>query len=131
MRSRERCVEQLALAVMLLLAPGVAGAAERHSGTILKVDGPGRMIVLEELGIAGVRRELSMRLEPDARIVVSERAPEGAVADLAQPFRDTPVDLQAVRPGDFVVVESAATEGTKTARALTVTLRRTPGDVRR
>ena len=131
MRSRERRVELVILTVMLLLAPLVAGAAERHSGTILAVDVPARTIVLEELGVAGIRRELSMRLPPDARIVVSDRAPETTLRDLARPFRDTPVDLQAVRPGDFVVVESATTEGTSVARALTVTLRGTPGDVRR
>ena len=110
-------------------ADAPADAKDRHSGTILKVDVPGRMVVVEELGLAGVRRELRVRVAPDARIVMSERVDDTTATD--PPFRDTPIELQALRPGDFIVVESAPVEGAQLARAVTVTFRAPGADARR
>ena len=108
---------------------GAAGADDRHSGTVLRVDAPARIVVVEELGVAGVRRELRVRVAPDARIVMSERVNDTTVTN--PPFRDTPMALETLRPGDFVVVEAAPAEGVQVARAVTVTLRGAPADARR
>ena len=108
---------------------GAAGADDRHSGTVLRVDVPARIVVVEELGVAGVRRELRVRVAPDARIVMSERVNDTTVAN--PPFRDTPMALETLRPGDFVVVEAAPAEGVQVARAVTVTLRGAAADARR
>lgn len=131
MRSREPWGLGLALAglVVLGVAWAPAGADNRHSGTILQVDVPGRMVVVEELGQGGVRRELRVRVAPDARIVLSERVDDTTATD--PPFRDTPIEFRALRPGDFVVVESLPVEGAQLARALTVTFRATGADARR
>jgi hypothetical protein len=108
---------------------GAAGADDRHSGTVLRVDAPARIVVVEELGVAGVRRELRVRVAPDARIVMSERVNDTTVT--SPPFRDTPMALETLRPGDFVVVEAAPAEGVQVARAVTVTLRGVAADARR
>jgi hypothetical protein len=84
---------------------------------------------VEELGVAGVRRELRVRVAPDARIVMSERVNDTTVT--SPPFRDTPMALETLRPGDFVVVEAAPAEGVQVARAVTVTLRGAAADARR
>lgn len=101
-------------------APVLAGPAARHSGSVVAVDPQARTLVIDELERLGKERKLTVRIAQQAQVVLSERLPDDQVADLRHPFRDTPISLSDIRPGDFVVVE--LTEKGNKAEAISVTV---------
>ena len=90
-------------------------------GAVIAVDAVGRGLKLDEFGVAASRRSVEFRLAADAEFVISER--EEPVTNFSQMFRESPIGLADIRPGDFVVVEVGAQPGVA-ARVL-VTQRRT------
>ena len=60
-------------------------------------------LILDEFGVAGVRRTLKMSVAPNAEVLISER--EEPVSNFYRPFKDSVISLAEVRPGDFVVVD--------------------------
>ena len=99
-----------------------AEAAERHSGTVVKVDLQAGTLVVEELTALGKKQELRVWVPSMARVVLSERLPDSEVSDPQHPFKETAIGLSDIRPGDLVVVE-VTTRGGKTASRVTVTSR--------
>lgn len=109
------------LLVSVWTTPLLAATA-RHSGRVVAVDPATRTLVVEEFAAAGQVRRLTVRLPPEARVVLSTRLPDAEITDLRYPFKDTPIQLSEIRPGDFVTVEL---EGDKAqATSVTVTYRR-------
>lgn len=102
----------------------LAGALVRHSGTVLAVDAAARTLVVEELAEAGKIRRLQVRVPPEARVVVSTRLPDDQITDLRHPFKDTPIALSEIRPGDFVTIELGGEGGRRAATSVMVTYRR-------
>ena len=100
----------LLVALVLGMASGVVAAGERHAGSVVAVDTAGGGLVLDEFGVAGVRRTLAMRVAPNAEVLISER--EEPVSNFYRPFKDTAISLAEVRPGDFVVVDMGPHPGT-------------------
>ena len=92
------------------MAAGAVAAGERHAGSVVAVDTGGGGLVLDEFGVAGVRRTLTMRVAPNAEVLISER--EEPVSNFYRPFKDTAISLAEVRPGDFVVVDVGPQPGT-------------------
>jgi hypothetical protein len=120
MRHSLRCL--IIVVVVLGLTAAAVTAQERRSGTIESVDAQARSFVFTELAEDGRRRTLRVQTGGDTRITLSERLPEGqATAD--RPFKDTPISVADLRPGDFVVVEMAPDGGQPRVRSVTVTLR--------
>lgn len=111
------------VAGMLAAIPCSVIAAERHSGTVVSVDARSETVAIEELGVAGQAVRLTMRVPRDARVVRSERLPDAEILDPTRPFRDTPIALEEVRPGDFVTIESTAGGAVRTATQLIITRR--------
>jgi hypothetical protein len=91
------------------MAAGAVAAGERHAGSVVAVDTRGGL-VLDEFGVAGVRRTLTMRVAPNAEVLISER--EEPLSNFYRPFKDTAISLAEVRPGDFVVVDVGPQPGT-------------------
>lgn len=104
-------------------APVLASPADRHSGTVIKVDAQAGTLVLEEMAVAGKTRQLRVRVTVETRVVLSERIPESQVTDLRNPFRETSIKLSDIRPGDFVTVELREEGETAVASSVTVTVR--------
>lgn len=93
----------------------------RAAGVVVSVDLGARTLVLQDLGAtAQEARRLRVKLAPDARLVLSERAPEAA--DPTHPFKDTAITLADIQSGDFVVVEMRGHDGDALARSVVVTL---------
>lgn len=101
----------------------LAGSAERHSGTVVAVDPNARTLALEELAAAGKTQQLKVSVPAQAQVVFSERIPDHQVTDLRHPFRDTPIGLPDIRPGDFIVVELTEKGEKVVASSVTVTFR--------
>ena len=99
----------LLVALVVGMAAGTVAAGERHAGSVVAVDTRGGL-VLDEFGVAGVRRTLTMRVAPNAEVLISER--EEPVSNFYRPFKDTAISLAEVRPGDFVVVDVGPQPGT-------------------
>jgi hypothetical protein len=110
---------------LIAVVPGLAVAADaqRHSGTVASVDPAARTLVLKELVENGRPRQLEIRVPAGTAVVDSVRLPDEQVTQLDAPFTNRTVDLGDVRPGDFVVVEGPARDGSVTASAVVVTLR--------
>ena len=102
--ARIRCMVWSGLLVALALGvtAGAVAAGQRHAGSVIAVDGAGGLI-LDEFGLAGVRRTLRMSVAPNTLVLISER--EEPVSNFYRPFKDTTISLAEVRPGDFVVVD--------------------------
>ena len=100
----------LLVALALGMAAGAVAAGERHAGSVVAVDTAGGGLVLDEFGVAGVRRTLTMRVAPNAEVLISER--EEPVSNFYRLFKDTAISLAEVRPGDFVVVDVGQQPGT-------------------
>src|SRR5262245_20371551 len=105
----------------------LAGTESRHAGQVVKVYLQTRIRILSELAEGGAPRTLHLRLSPGATIVRSEPLPADQITDLERPFKDTPIDLSAVRPGEFVVVELSGTGKTGEVSSVMVTFE--PGTI--
>jgi threonine dehydrogenase-like Zn-dependent dehydrogenase len=108
----------IAAALAGLAAP--VAAASRHSGTVISVDPNAGRLVVEEMLQGTTTRKVNVRVGPDTRMVLSERLPDAEVTDLRHPFKDRPISLADIHPGDGVTVELTAKDAP--ASALTVTL---------
>ena len=104
----------------------LAGPEARHDGVVETVDLQARTLTLSELAGGGAKRTLRLVVSPDATIVRSEPLPADQVTDLERPFKDTPVGLADVRPGDFVVVERSGAAKDPAVRVVMVTFGSTP-----
>jgi hypothetical protein len=98
------------VALVLGMAAGTVAAGERHAASVIAVDAARGGLMLDEFGVAGVRRTVTMKVAPGAEVLVSER--EEPVTNFYRPFKDTPISLAEVRPGDFVVVDVGEQPGT-------------------
>jgi hypothetical protein len=117
-----RGVQGIAVVALALgVSAGVVAAGERHAGSVRAVDAVGRGLTLDEFGVGGARRSVEFRFASDAEFVISER--EEPVTNFSQTFRDSPIGLADIRPGDFVVVDVGGQPGV--AERVVVTQRRT------
>jgi len=91
------------VALVLIAAGGVATAGERRAGSVVAVDPGGRGLLLDEMGVAAVRRTIEIKLAPDAAVLISERVEP--VTNFYRTFTDTAITLADIRPGDFVIVD--------------------------
>jgi hypothetical protein len=116
----------VALSMLVFTAvaqPAVVASGERHSGTVTAVDPKARILIVEELAEEGKVKHLRVLVAPDAQLLLSERIPDREVTDFARLFRDTPLVLSQIRPGDFVNLDVERNGETLVARSITVTLR--------
>jgi hypothetical protein len=111
------------LAFAEVAQPAVVAPGERHSGTVTAVDPPARTLIVEELAEEGKVKHLRLLVAPDAQLLLSERIPDREVTDFSRTFRDTPLTLSQIRPGDFVNLDVERRGETLVARSITVTLR--------
>jgi hypothetical protein len=111
------------LAFGAVAPPAVVAPGERHSGTVTAVDPQARTLIVEELAEEGKVKHLRILVAPDAQLLLSERIPDREVTDFARIFRDTPLVLSQIRPGDFVNLDVERSGETLVARSITVTLR--------
>lgn len=112
--------------VMLTPALVLAANGARHAGTVVSVDSKSNTLVVDELGKAGKEEKLRLHVAPNARVVLSERVDQAS--DPQHTFKDTPIALGDVKPGDFVVVDVTGRGKAATAESVTVTLR--PGSAK-
>lgn len=112
-----------ALGVGLVGWATAAPAAERHSGTVMKVDAKARTLVVQEIGANAKARTLSVRVTPQAKVVLSERVADDKVTDVRHPFTDTSIGFPDLRPGDFIVLELEGEGEKAAASSVTVTFR--------
>lgn len=121
MRTRAARLARVVATVMAVASLAVSAvAASRHSGTVVSVDPSAGRIVVQEMLQGTTTRNLRVRVGPDTRLVLSERLPDTEVTDLRHPFKDRPISLADIHPGDAVLVEMDSKDAT--ARAVTVTL---------
>src|SRR5215468_823065 len=107
----------LLLAIAFFAAPA-ASAGERHAGTVLSVDSATGIVVLDEFGANAVRRTREIQLAANAQVVKSER--NEPVTDWSQTFTNTPIGLEDVHRGDFVVVDVPDRDGPATEMIVTL-----------
>ncbi len=106
---------------LALVAPTVAATADSaadtsrtHAGSVVAVDAAAGRLVIEELSpgiqvhrvealVSGDTRILEIRQEPAA--VVVGQTPQARDVALTYRWAEHPLDLGAIRPGDFAVVE--------------------------
>jgi hypothetical protein len=99
------------IVVGTLVGAPAEGADTRHSGRVLAVDPSTRTLRIEEMkawtgpGTGAV--ELSLRLASDAQLLSVARAPGASLAGWLNAWREAPIALDAVRPGDFVTVTTS------------------------
>lgn len=115
---------------VVVLASGLqvlagSGTEYRYAGTVVAVDLKARAVTLVELREHAKVEKLTVPIAPQARVILSERLPDDQVTDLRHPFKDTPISLSDLRPGDFVVLELTEESGKRrVANAVVVTFRR-------
>jgi hypothetical protein len=99
------------IVVGILAAAPAQGADTRHSGRVLAVDPSARTLRIEEMkawtGPGTGTVELSLRLASDAQLLSVARAPGASLAGWLNAWREAPIGLDAVRPGDFVTVTTS------------------------
>lgn len=110
-----------ALLVAGLPLIGAGAAVDRHSGSVVSVDQQTQTLVVEELGVAGKRETLAVKVQPGTNVVVSERDPKAT--DFEHQFTERRIGLGEIKPGDFVVVELSGDGTTPSAESVMVTLR--------
>jgi hypothetical protein len=123
-----RVTLSLLLALLMLAAPAVSGAADArsttHSGTIASIDSAGGVLLLDEVGpwrVEQGRTVLTRRtvvLTPDTKFNIFIRAnvPGGFPDD----FLEVALDADSVTPGDFATVESVRRRGRLVAVRVTL-----------
>jgi hypothetical protein len=116
---------------ILALAPAAeAAGAAKHSGVVQSVSSG--TLTIAEVGIGmGHRNQLltlSIGVTPQTRIVLASRSDEVVAAEWPGGFREAPVALTDVRPGDYATVEVDRQNGRLVARSIVVV--RPTGDTR-
>jgi hypothetical protein len=109
----------IALVLAALPALAVAADADKHSGSVVSVDPRAHTLVVEELGAGGKPQKLNVKVQRGTNLVLSERDPHAA--DFQHVFKERPITLDEIRPGDFVVVRLGSGGGA--AESVMVTYR--------
>lgn len=116
------------LALLLLAAPVVSGAAEArsttYSGTIATIDPEGGVLVLDEVGpwlvkqgrTVLTRRTVVLTADTTFNTFIRASVPGGFPGD----FLEVPLDADSVTPGDFATVECVRTRGRLVAVRVTL-----------
>ena len=122
LRSTSLLVVGVSILSLFVWAGTVATGAERHSGSVVAVDAATRTLVIDEIGANAKEQKLRLRLAPQAQLILSERNdhPE----DFQHVFKEVPIGLSDLKPGDFVVVEVVKAGKENLADLVMVTLRR-------
>lgn len=115
------------VSVAVLAGPGaLVGAREarvqKHVGTVVQVNLARGILVVDEMLQGTTTRRWTIHLTPETRLVKSVRLPIDQVTDLRHPFQDTPLTVQGLKAGDYVVVEVVRHGRRLVARTVTVTL---------
>jgi hypothetical protein len=102
----------LIVAGIVLAAGALAQAADtRHSGRVLAVDPSARTLRIEEMkawtGPGTGTVELSLKLASDAQLLSVTRTPGASLAGWLNAWREAPISLDAIQPGDFVTVTTS------------------------
>jgi hypothetical protein len=98
------------IAGTVMMVPAQAASA-RHSGRVLAVDPGARTLRIEEMkawtgpGTGAV--ELTLRLPAEARVLSVARTAGADAAGWLNAWREEPISLDALRPGDFVTVTTS------------------------
>jgi hypothetical protein len=124
MRQHRMIISRVGILALLATLVGVPAWAveERHSGTVMAVDPRAATVTIEELVEDGRARTLTVQVPAQARVVLSEPMRPDTFTSAGELFRDTPLSLGDVRPGDFVVLEMDGA-GSRVASAVVITLR--------
>jgi len=122
LRSTSLLAVGVSILSLFVWAGAVATGAERHSGSVVAVDAATRTLVIDEIGANAKEQRLRLRLAPGAQLVMSER--DEHPEDLQRAFKEVPIGLSDVNPGDFVVVELVKAGKENLADLVMVTLRR-------
>ena len=122
LRSTSLLVVGVSILSLFVWAGAVATGAERHSGSVVAVDAATRTLVIDEIGANAKEQKLRLRLAPQAQLILSERNdhPE----DFQHVFKEVPIGLSDLKPGDFVVVEVVKAGKENLADLVMITLRR-------
>ncbi len=100
-----------------------SNALKVHAGKVIAVYPEAYTLVIIE-SLAGEKvRQWPVKVEPGTEVVMSERIPDSMVTDFRSPFRDTPIALTEIRPGDSVTVEAIRKGGKAVASSVKVTFR--------
>lgn len=118
--SKRLVVSALVFIAVVWWSPSASLGGDRHAGTVLKLDAPAGTLILDEYWISGRRRELPVRITSRTRVVLSER--NERPRDLTDTFITTPIRVDDLRIGDFVVVELAGAGPLNVADLVIVTL---------
>jgi hypothetical protein len=117
----------LLTATALLALPSTEAAdSTRRSGITIAVEEAEGRLVFEEMGpwtgeVASAVTRREVRLEPDLEITLVRRDPDGTGADgWRGGFEETPIAVSAVRPGDYITVETRRREGDLVAARIQV-----------
>lgn len=107
--SKRLVVSALVVIAVVWWSPRASLGGDRHAGTVLTVDASAGTLILDEYWINGWRRELPVRITFRTRVVLSER--NASPRDLTDAFMTTPIRVDDLKVGDFVVVELAGGAG--------------------
>lgn len=112
-----------------------ADASRTHAGSVVAVDAAAGRLVIEELSPGARTRRVEAQVSPDTRVleirqepaeVVVGRTPQARDVALTHRWVERPLDLDAIRPGDFAVVDLATArhgDGPTLATRIAVTAR--------
>ncbi len=99
-----------ALTLPLLPLPVGAADLQRHSGTVVAIEGTRGILTIAEMGPWAPDRDSpvidrELRLTPDLAVKLIERAPDGVGDDgWRGGFTETPITVSALQAGDYVTV---------------------------
>ena len=108
-------------AALALPQPTLAAASARHDGTVERVDAREHVLVIREYGRGGHATDFRAQLAPDVHVTMSDRS--ARAIDAQHEFSERPMNLSAIKRGDFVVLDVTGHGSHRRAESVMVTLR--------
>jgi hypothetical protein len=114
----------IALSSLLAVGPALAAEPEVHSGILTAIDLEHHMLTLSEMGpwkgSMTARTTQTMTISPDAKVEIVQRAKSAPAGGWAGDFRESPLAVSQLHPGQFATVKLTRRAGKPTVESIEV-----------
>ena len=114
----------IALSSLLAVSPALAAEPEVHSGVLTTIDPTHHMLTLSEMGpwkgSMTARTIQTMTISPDAKVEIVQRAKSAPAGGWAGGFRESPLAVSQLHPGQFATLKLTRRAGKPTIESIEV-----------
>jgi len=114
----------IVLSSLLTISPALAAEMDVHSGILTAIDPAHHTLTLSEMGPwrgpTTARTVQTMTIPPDAKVELVQRAKSASAGGWAGGFRESPLPVSQLHPGEFATLKLTRRAGKLTIESIEV-----------